>query len=152
MATFHKIELASGMFIEAHDRFVTARRDIDYVVALMLAGAVEGIIAPLLEEQGGKTTHSLLARIGEQFSEPGDPKMHEGMFRTIYNGLKHAGNERRKISASADLELHADLRVEAGRMLDDAKQDFSRIAVSSSVRSMLPAKLIALLESDSSYA
>jgi hypothetical protein len=64
MAALNKIQLASEMFVEAHARYTSARRDIDYVTSILLSGAVVGIVSPLLKEQGGHTMHELLTRIG----------------------------------------------------------------------------------------
>jgi hypothetical protein len=63
MATLDKIRVASEMFVEAHTRYITASRDIDYITSILLSGAVIGIIGPLLKEQGARTTHELLVRI-----------------------------------------------------------------------------------------
>ena len=102
MAAYNKVILASEMFIEAHERFLSATRDVDYVISLMLSGAVVGIVAPLLNEQGKPSMHQLLARLSD-IAEPDGKRAHEGMFRAVYNGLKHAGNSRKGIVASADL-------------------------------------------------
>lgn len=153
MASFNKIEIAAEMLVESHDRYLLAGLDIDYIVSILLSGAVIGIVGPLLEEQGGHTTHSLLARISNSI-EPGDPESKDGMFRAIYNALKHAGNDKgkNKVPASADLEIQTDLRLEAARMLDAAKQDFQQISVPQTIRQRLPSRFIALLESEESYA
>lgn len=152
MVPLNKIHVASEMFMEAHERYMTASRDIDYIVSIMLSGAVVGIVGPLLEEQGGHTTHSLLKRVGDLIAEPGEPPCHEGMFRAIYNALKHAGDERRNIAPSVDLDIRADLRVEAARMLDAARQDFRQIEVSQQIKNGLPPKFFELLESEKDYA
>lgn len=154
MATFNKIQVAAEMFLEAHQRYTTASRDIDYITSVMLSGAVVGIISPLLTEQGGHSTHSLLARIGNVVAQPGEPSTREGMFREIYNALKHAGDDKRskKITPSADLEIHADLALEAACMLDAAKQDFRQIQVSHELKKKLAPEFLDLLESENDYA
>jgi len=152
MATFNKIQVAAEMFLEAHQRYTTASRDIDYITSVMLSGAVVGIISPLLTEQGGHSTHSLLARIGNVVAQPGEPPTREGMFREIYNALKHAGDDRRKVAPSKDLEIHADLALEAARMLDAAKQDFRQIQVSHELKKKLAPEFLDLLESENDYA
>lgn len=150
MATLHKIVVAADMFIEAHDRYANATRDIDYIVSIMMSGSVIGIVGPLLKEQGGHTSHSLLARISTKLGGPGSPETKEGMFRAVYNGLKHAGD--RKIPPSSDLLVHVHLEREAAHMLDDAKADFRQIKVTPDIQSKLPSQLLALLESDRDYA
>lgn len=152
MATFNKIQVAAEMFLEAHQRYTTASRDIDYITSVMLSGAVVGIISPLLTEQGGHSTHSLLARIGNVVAQPGEPPTRDGMFREIYNALKHAGDDRRQVVPSADLEIHADLALEAARMLDAAKQDFRQIQVSYELKKKLAPEFLDLLESENDYA
>lgn len=152
MATHNKIALASEMFLEAHRRFKSATRDIDYVVSIVMSGSVMGIVSPLLAEQGGHTIHSLLARITTMLDGTGAPSTKDGMFRLIYNGLKHTGDKSRKVLPSSDLLLEADLAREAAHMLDDAKADFRQIKITSDIRSTLSAEFIAILESDESYA
>lgn len=152
MGTFNKIQIAAEMFLEAHLRYTTASRDIDYITSLMLSGAVVGMISPLLTEQGGHSRHSLLARISNAIAEPSEPPSGEGMFRAIYNALKHTGNDRRSVAPSADLEIHADLALEAARMLDAAKQDFRQIQVSQEQKKKLVPEFLTLLESSHDYA
>lgn len=152
MSRFHKIPLAADMFVEAHARYESAKRELDYVVSLLLSGAVVGIVAPLLTEQHGHSTHEVLARLGNFISEPGDERMHEGMFRDAYNALKHSGNKRAKVAAADDLMVDANLKLEAARMLDAAKSDFRNIEVPEEVQIALSPEFIALLESNDSYA
>ena len=150
--TLNKVQVASHMFVEAHERYMAATRDIDYVISIVLSGAVVGIVSPLLTEQGGHTTHSILARIGNLIAQPGAPLTHEGVFRATYNAFKHAGDERRKIAPSTDLEIQTDLKDEAAHMLDAAKQDFRQIQVLPEIRHSLSQQFVGLLESDDSYA
>lgn len=152
MATLNKITVAAEMFIEAHRRFKTATADIDYIVSIMMSGSVIGIVGPLLTEQGGHTSHSILARISTHLAGPGAPKTKEGMFRFLYNGMKHAGDKARRIPPSSDLLIEAHLPSEAGHMLADAKADFRQIKVTPQIRQTLPKEFVELLESDESYA
>lgn len=117
MEKYNKIVVASKMFVESHNRYVSAKEDIDYIVSILLSGAVVGIIAPLLKEQGGYTTHELFAKISNALAEAGiveteDGEAHEGMFRAIYNSLKHAGKERKgaKLKPSDDMEIETNLK------------------------------------------
>jgi hypothetical protein len=148
MSTLDKITVASEMFMEAHRRFTGATREIDYVVSIMMSGSVIGIVGPLLTEQGGHTSHSILARISAHI---GPPKR-EGVFRAVYNGLKHAGDKARSVSPSSDLTIEVDLEWEAAHMLDDAKSDFRQIKISGVARATLSPEFIQLLESEESYA
>jgi len=151
MAAYNKIILASEMFIESHERFLSATRDVDYVISLMLSGAVVGIVAPLLNEQGKPSMHQLLARLSD-IAEPDGERAHEGMFRAVYNGLKHAGNSRKGIVASADLSLNGDLRLEAAEMLEAAREDFTKILVTTDVHDQLSPRFVTLLRSSDDYA
>jgi hypothetical protein len=153
MNTLNKVEVASQLFVEAHDRYTSAAAtDIDYIVSIVLCGAVVGVVSPLLKEQGGHTAHSLLARIGNLIAAPGEPPTHEGVFRATYNAFKHAGNDRRNIAPSTDLEITTDLKREAAHMLYAAKDDFQQIKVDFVVRERLSPRFISLLESGDSYA
>lgn len=151
MATLNKVHIAAQMFSEAHRRFQAATSDIDYVTSILLSGAVIGIVGPLVKEQGRHTTHELLARIESLLGASGTP-IHEGMFRAVYNSLKHTGNERRNISPSQDLVIETGLRREAGYMLEAARDDFRNIEVSRAVRESLPSEFLALVDSEESYA
>ena len=151
MAAYNKVILASEMFIEAHERFLSATRDVDYVISLMLSGAVVGIVAPLLNEQGKPSMHQLLARLSD-IAEPDGKRAHEGMFRAVYNGLKHAGNSRKGIAASADLSLNGDLRLEAAEMLEAAREDFTKILVTTDLHDQLSPRFVTLLRSSVDYA
>ncbi len=152
MKKYNKIVIASEMFERAHDLFISAKSEMDYASSLLLAGAVVGIIAPLLAEQGGHPTHDLLASIGNAISDRGHEKQHAGLYRATYNSLKHAGNNRRGIKASEDLEFVTDIRLEAAHMLDAAKSDYKEIKVSDEVRQQLTQTFIAILESEHEYA
>jgi len=147
----NKLVLAAEMFVEAHERFTRARGDIDYVASLMLSGAVVGIVAPLLNEQGGRSMHQLLAALSQAVAEPGDGA-HEGLFRTAYNGLKHAGDRRKGVAASQDLMLRADLRFEAAKMLEAAREDFRKVLIEPEVHSKLTPQFVELVTSGAEYA
>jgi hypothetical protein len=152
MSKYNKIVLASKMFIEAHNKFDSAKSEMDYVSSILLSGAVVGIVAPLLEEQGGHPMHEILARISNVMVSEGYEKAHQGIFRETYNAFKHAGNKRKKIKPTEDLEIETDIKIEAGRMLDIAKSDFKQIEVSHNIRSQISNEFIQLLESEREYA
>ena len=151
MLVHNKLVLASEMFVEAHERFTLAARNVDFVASLMLSGAVVGIVAPLLKEQGTGSMHQLLAALSDIVAEPGDAPTHEGMFRAVYNGLKHAGNRNKSVIPSQDLILHADLRHEAAEMLVAAREDFRKVLVTGDVRNGLPPRFIELITSSADY-
>jgi hypothetical protein len=150
--SYNKIMLAADMFVEAHDRFANAKRPVDFIASLLLSGAVAGIVAPLLNEQGKRSAHQLLAALSNVVGEPSAGRTHEGIFRTVYNGLKHAGDPRRSVVPSTDLDLAADLRFEAAEMLNSAKEDFGKILVSAELNDQLSKRFIELLRSGDDYA
>jgi hypothetical protein len=127
MTSYNKIVIASQLFQRAHEQFEMAKTDIDYGSSLLLSGAVVGIIAPVLSEIGSRPMHDILADIANVISDSDSQKYHSGLFRAAYNSLKHAGNERRKVAPSDDLEFETDLRLEAAHMLDVAKSDFKEL-------------------------
>jgi len=63
MMTLNKICIASEMFVEAHRLYTEAKADIDYITSILLAGAVLGIISPLLKEQGAIQCMSCLPEL-----------------------------------------------------------------------------------------
>ena len=152
MKAHNKIVVASQLFERAHEMFESAETDTDYVCSLLIAGAVVGIIAPILKEQGGHPMHDLLTDIANATAEPDDTKYHAGLFRAAYNSLKHAGNNREGIKPSEDLEFEADIKREAAHMLDVAKADFIKIQFSTEVRNLCSQSFIELLESGREYA
>ena len=152
MDRYNKIVMASKMFMESHKLFMNAKNEMDYVSSILLSGAVVGIIAPLLEEQRGHPMHEILARISNAMAEEGEEEMHQGIFRETYNAFKHAGNKRKKIKPSEDLEVETNLKLEAGRMLDVAKSDFKEITVSNETRNGISSEFTQLLESEHEYA
>lgn len=123
---YNKLLLVTEMFMEARDRLLNANRNIDLVTSILLSGAVLGIVSPLVKEQKKhRTQHQLLAAIAKALDS--SQGVHEGTFREIYNSLKHSGNDRKKIKASEDLDVNADLQIEACRMLEAARDDFNRV-------------------------
>lgn len=152
MKKYNKIVIASEMFERAHNQFMTAKSEMDYASSLLLSGAVVGIIAPLLSEQGRQPTHDLLVRMGQVISEQGDEKQHVGLYRVAYNSLKHAGNNTKNLKPSEDMEFETDILLEAAHMLNAAKADFKGIEVSGKVRQQCSPSFIALLEAEHEYA
>ncbi len=94
----------------------------------------------------------ILARSSNVMASEDEEKMHQGIFRETYNSFKHAGNKRKKIKPSEDLEVETNLKLEAGRMLDVAKSDFKEITVSNKIRKEISNEFIKLLDSEHEYA
>jgi hypothetical protein len=95
--------------------------------------------------------HELLTRIRKLITEPSEETSHEGMFREIYNSLKHAGNTNKNILPSSDLEIQTDLKKEAAHMLYAAKHDFSEIKALPHIREGLSKEFLTLLEADTDH-
>lgn len=151
MKSYNKIVVASMMFEESVRIFDAAESDIEFISSIMLSGAVVGIIAPLLEEQGGHPMHEILSRIGNVIAVEGDGEQHPGIYRQTYNNLKHSGNKARKVKALEDLEFESDLRLEAARMLNAAKLDFREVVVPEHVSAEITPSFLLLLESDREF-
>lgn len=147
---FNKIQMASKMFMEADNRYKNGKRDIDYIVSILLAGAVSGIVGPLVKERGRRTADEILAGVLNATSEPGSELAHAGMFRHKYNSLKHAGNGR-KLPASEDLEIGMDVKREAAHRLCSAKQNFQQFAILQPTRETFSPEFLAILQSEEDY-
>lgn len=144
MAQYNKIVVLSEMFVEAHERFDKASRDIDYITSLMLSGAICGIVSPLLNAQGAGTFHAILASL---FTKP----PHESVFRSVYDGFKQAGDKRKRLAPSADLAINADLRKEAAWMLEAAREDLSKLIIERGVLDQLSEQFLKLIREPVDY-
>ncbi|MCK7595630.1 hypothetical protein [Pseudomarimonas salicorniae] len=151
MPTYRKVHLAALMLLEADTRFSQGRSDEDFLAAIVLSGAVLGIVSPLLKEHGGHSYHSILAEISGILHPEKEGPVHEGVFRTVYNGLKHAGDNRRSLKPSEDLLIEAELRLEAARMLEAATHDFREVPLHEVDRESLPSAFLELLREHKDY-
>lgn len=149
MKTYDKIVLSSQLFERAHGQFYSAECDIDFAEIILLAGAVIGVISPVVAEQGGMSSHNVLAKMEVLLS--GGTNENEGLFRQVYNSIKHAGNRKREISAIDDLLFQADLQLEAARLLEAALSDFRQVKVTQKQKGAFSDNFISLLESDHEY-
>ena len=73
------------------------------------------------------------------------------MFRSVYDGFKHAGFKKRKVAPSADLAFDADLRKEAAWMLEAAREDFSKIIIERGVLDQLSDEFLKLIREPIDY-
>ncbi len=151
--TYNKIVLASEMLLEAFRRYAGAKSDIDYVTSILLSGAVIGIVGPVLNEQKHPTMHQLLASLTQTFDPAERKGRNEGFYRFRYNSLKHSGprSSKEPIKPSQDLEMHADLHLEAGRLLEAAIDDFRMIEVLASIRRRLSNDFTEFLDSEHDF-
>ena len=128
----NKIDLCVDMIL-ASARALKAGKQIDFVTSILLAGAVNEILEPLLQELRIETKRGefalCAARIANKNSSdnPIHEKTRKSVFsnsKSIYNALKHAGNKNRGIKPSDDLEMVVDLCDEAEWSLSFALDNF----------------------------
>lgn len=150
MKSYDKREIAASMFVEASNIFKSAASEMDYIKCILLSGAVVGIAEPLIVEKGGKSTHQILADISNHLSDSN--QSHKGLFRETYNSLKHSGKPKEQLPASEDLVIETDLKVEAARMLDAAKDDLLKVEFTQAQLNELGEKFLDLIQSMDSYA
>ena len=140
MKEHNKRVIAGDFLVEAVEAYKTAVSDADYAKCILLAGATIGIISPLLEELGIKPQQVELAERAAGLSgidlttlTPNDRNVHiaKGLrfYRFVSNALKHTGNERYQIKASADLTFEADLKDEAQYLISTAIDDLNKLGL-----------------------
>ena len=144
MTQYNKIVVASEMFVEAHGRYVSGARDIDYIASLVLSGAVCSIVSRLLQQQGDGTFHTVLASLFEQATD-------EGVLRSIYDGFTQAVYKRTETLQPADIIIRADLRKEAAWMLEAAREDFSKIIIERGALDELSSDFLKLIREPVDY-
>ena len=92
MTEHNKIPLAGEMLVQAVNSYSHAPRDIDYVTSILLAGAVIGIIAPLLKELDIKSSQVALAELSVKLNNsPSSPDHGKKIGRAIGNNRSGAG-------------------------------------------------------------
>lgn len=137
MKSHNKLLLASELLVESAKIYRSATSDTDFAKAILLAGAVTGIIEPLLSESGTAPSQIQLAKLavaigGVEMDDlsKNDQKREIGNFllfsKFAYNSLKHAGG-RKDITAADDVNFVADLKVEARDIINSAIIDFGQI-------------------------
>lgn len=128
----NKIDLCVDMIL-ASARAFKAGSQIDFVTSILLAGAANEILEPLLQELGIKTKRGEFALRAaciaskDSGDNPIDEKTRKSAFassKSIYNALKHAGDRNRGIKPSDDLEMVVDLCDEAEWSLSFALDNF----------------------------
>jgi hypothetical protein len=156
-----KREIAANLILRAVKLYVHAENNIDYIQAILLAGASIGITEPLLKENQTKTSTAKSAEViikvneSEIYREGHRLIVEQGMKslskkernaiskstrffdRGVYNSLKHTGNEMIDLKASDDLVIDADFKLEAEEIIFDAVDDFNSLK--------LPEEIIKLL-------
>lgn len=137
MKIHNKLLLASELLVESAKTYRSASSDVDYAKAILLAGAVTGIIEPLLSESGTAPSQIQLAKLAVAIGgvalddlSKNDQKREIGNFlffsKFAYNSLKHAGGKK-DITAADDANFVADLKVEARDIINSAIEDFGQI-------------------------
>jgi hypothetical protein len=136
MKNHNKLLLASELLVESAKIYHSATSDTDFAKAILLAGAVTGIIEPLLLESGTVPSQIQLAKLavaidGVEFDDlcKKDQKREIGNFlfysKFAYNSLKHAG--KKDTTAVDDVSFVADLKAEARDIINFAINDFGQI-------------------------
>ncbi|TJY55903.1 hypothetical protein E4T66_20150 [Sinimarinibacterium sp. CAU 1509] len=139
MKTHNKILLAGELLVDAEKTYRSGETDGEFAKSILLAGAVIGIVAPLLEEQKIKSSHVQLAEMAARLrgldvtNLPPKKRGREigrsiGFYRLVYNSLKHAG-DREKVKPSQDLLFDANLKEEAGHLISSAIDDYNKLSL-----------------------
>jgi hypothetical protein len=134
-----KLELAGQLLLEAARECRAASSDVEFAKSLLLAGAVENILTPYLEELSASGSrpeytprqHELAMHMQIIAGKPTSDDIGAALkfLRDPYNHLKHAGKVRGKDQRppSQDLKFFADLRHEADWMIALAIEDFNKL-------------------------
>ncbi|SFN28404.1 hypothetical protein SAMN05660284_01072 [Formivibrio citricus] len=158
METHDKILLAGELLVDAAKTYRAGETNIDFAKSILLAGAVIGIVAPWLEELGGKPSQTQLAGmaanlkgvpltnlpLNEQQKEIGKSI---AFYRLTYNSLKHAGRGE-KTKPSDDRFFEANLKEEAYYLIGNAIDDYNKLPLSrQTINTKLSDDLLTLLQS-----
>jgi hypothetical protein len=137
MKNHNKLFLASELLLESERIYRNAITDTDYAKAILLAGAVAGIIEPILTESKTELAKIGLVELvtflgGDEFDDLNKDDQKKEISNVLffskltYNSLKHAGG-RKDITAADDLNFVADLKAEARDIINAAIKDFGQI-------------------------
>jgi hypothetical protein len=118
MKTLNKINLCVDMLLESASELRGAERDIHLVKSILLSGAANEIIEPLLKELNITLPRGvfpkLVTRLLKPENIPDETDLEKRFFqlsKSVYNALKHSGGNGK--TASQDLIIEADLQAEA---------------------------------------
>jgi hypothetical protein len=132
MKTIDKINLCVDLLLESASELRVAKKDIHFVKSILLSGAVNEIIEPLLKEHDIPLRRSVFVDLATRLSKPEDTQHKEKLktrffnfSKSIYNALKHAGGNGK--TASQDLILEADLQEEAEQIFLLALSNFEAL-------------------------
>ncbi|WP_043359412.1 hypothetical protein [Methyloversatilis universalis] len=137
------------MLIEADERIRDAASNVDYVAAILLAGAVAYIVFPILEEDGVIPVREVMAKLDNLFEGrlPGSKKTNASDFLVSYNALKHTGGRGRG-AASENLEVEMCLYSEAVSIMEDTLMDAAQLRPGDETRQRFKLRIQHLLTSD----
>ncbi|MGH8491875.1 MAG: hypothetical protein ACRERR_02035 [Moraxellaceae bacterium] len=126
-----KLKVAADMIVASHTEYCNAKCDMNYIKSILLSGAAIGILHPYLVEKGCIPSQSEFTNLLNSYNKMSGlavVKESESIAfsRLVYNSLKHAGNPKKRIKATDDLEFIADLRGEAYQLLTDSVGDISK--------------------------
>lgn len=128
----NKIDLCVDMILASARAFKSGSQ-IDFVTSILLAGAANEILEPLLQELSINTRRGEFALRASCIAGKNSSgnyiheKARKSAFsssKSIYNALKHAGDKNRGIKPSDDLEMVVDLSDEAEWSLSFALDNF----------------------------
>ncbi len=157
MKKHDKLVLAGELLLDAAKTYRAATTDVGFAKSILISGAVIGIVGPYLEEIGAKPSQNQYSEIAarlrgidletcskkERSQELGKSLR---FYRLAYNSLKHAGD--RHTAASDNRFIEADLKNEAGYLLEDAIDDYRRLTMlEPDVNEQLSGELSHLLQS-----
>jgi len=140
LRTLDKIHMAGELVLRAAATFRSAQTVGDFASAVVLAGAAQGIVVPFLEEAGIDSSELRMAKtiahiqqrnIAAMTPDDWDKLLAETkrFTRAIYNGLKHAGDHRRKVALlpSNDRFIDANLENEAELLISETINDLRAV-------------------------
>jgi len=149
--------MAGELLVEAARECKNATDDVHFAKSILLSGAVDLMVSPILDEHGIESLHVSLSKAAARFGGENLDKLTpeqlqktvgKGIkyFRFTYNSLKHTGSS--KVKASDDLDFFANLEQEAYHMIDACISDFNKLPLSQGyINTVFSDELLSLLQS-----
>ncbi len=125
----NKISLCEDMLLASARFYKNGTCDVDFATSVLLSGAVNEITEPLLRELDIKTKRGRFSELAAKLSKSEKTikekeKIHYTLTKSIYNSIKHAGDQNGKVKPSEDLEIFSNLKDEAEWSLSFALDNF----------------------------
>jgi hypothetical protein len=151
MKIHNKLLLASELLVESANTYRTASSDVDFAKSILIAGAVTGIIEPLLKESGTEPAQTQLAKLAVEIdnSKLADLAEREQLLEIgKFLRLSKFAYNTKDIKAVDDLIFEANLKEEAFWVIDYAISDFRQIFIPQSViNTQLSVEFLKLVQS-----